>query len=143
MNNFFKKLMRIIITPILIIHLILPIILFSTISGDNDVDTKEDTTKLSEEDILSMGVKWTYIRPDSSPAGNSTSWKLRWSPDGEKIAVVYFDNTTIIFGSKTGKVINALGTSAQVVEIRAVGAIPPPHRFHCSEPVHGHRIASF
>jgi WD40 repeat protein len=70
---------------------------------------------ITEEDILSMGVKWTYRRPDSDPEGNSTSWKLRWSPDGEKIAVVYFDNTTVILDSSTSEVITAIGTSASII----------------------------
>ena len=86
---------------------------------------------LDEEDILSMGVKWTYHRPDSNPEGNSTSWKLRWSPNGEKIAVVYFDNTTIILDGKTGKVIHALGTSSSKIlnpeEVESTRGRVPEH----------------
>ena len=80
------------------------------------VDAQETELKpYTEDDILSMGVKWSYVRPDSSPEGNSTSWKLRWSPDGTMIAIVYFDNTTVILDSQTGEVIHALGASAKVI----------------------------
>jgi WD40 repeat protein len=70
---------------------------------------------LYDEDILTMGLQWSFIRPDSSPKGNSTSWKLRWSPDGKMIAVVYFDNTTIILDGTTGELVTAFGTSAGAI----------------------------
>ncbi len=112
----FQIISKLIILSLIITYVFLPIIsltTFNSTTAQND-DLKVINT-FNEEDISTMGVKWSYHRPDSSPKGNSTSWKLRWSPDGEKIAVVYFDNTTIIFESKTGKVLKALGSSASII----------------------------
>lgn len=112
----FRKFSNLILIPIILIQLILPFFFISALPISVAQDAQDQkVTILEEEDIISMGVQWTYTRPDNSPAGNSTSWKLRWSPDGVKIAVVYFDNTVIILNSETGKVIKALGTSASVI----------------------------
>jgi WD40 repeat protein len=70
---------------------------------------------LSDQDIETMGVQWKYIRPDNNPNNNATCWKLRWSPNGKWIAVVYFDNTTIILDSQTGKPVYAIGTMADII----------------------------
>lgn len=81
--------------------------------------TNGETTSessLTEEDIESIGVQWKYERSDSDvDEDKPTCWKLRWSPDGSMIAVVYFDNTTIILNSRTGKPVAALGTSADEI----------------------------
>ncbi|WP_455392159.1 WD40 repeat domain-containing protein [[Eubacterium] cellulosolvens] len=115
-SKFFIKVLRFLSFYFIFVFLILPI---STIPISVQVpgDGTESTGYLSigEEDIISMGVKWTYRRPDNSPEGNSTSWKLRWSPDGKKIAVVYFDNTTVILDGETGDVISAFGASAKTI----------------------------
>jgi WD40 repeat protein len=96
--------------------LLMPTILIIPPNNMFSVDAEAIVSNpLTEDDIVSMGVEWSYVRPDNKPDGNSTSWKLRWSPDGTMIAVVYFDNTTIILDSNTGKVIQALGASANVI----------------------------
>ena len=77
--------------------------------------SEEVELSLTDQNLDTIGLLWTYHRPDNSPAGNSTSWKLRWSPDGDKIAVVYFDDTTLILDGKTGKLIKALGSGAEAV----------------------------
>jgi WD40 repeat protein len=72
-------------------------------------------TILHDQDLESFGVKWSFVRPDSASSGNSTSWKLRWSPDGKLIAVVYFDDVTLILDSQTGELVKALGSGANKV----------------------------
>jgi len=95
----------------LTIILVLSTCFFAGSNGQNE-DTSDDL-ELTDNDISSIGLIWSYKRPDNSPEGNSTSWKLRWSPDGTMIAVVYFDDVTIIFDSKTGDVLKILGSGAK------------------------------
>jgi WD40 repeat protein len=113
----FKTVSRVLLLFIVITFFILPmlsVLLLSSPSGNvfSTSGSEIDIIILEEEDINSMGVKWKYHRPDGGPEENSTNWKLRWSPDGSMIAVVYFDNTTVILDGNTGKLIKALGTSA-------------------------------
>jgi WD40 repeat protein len=111
-----RAISKLIVIYLISIFITLPILTFlnpnQTFAQSN---SNTDLMDIGEEDILSMGVKWTYRRPDSNPEDNSTSWKLRWSPDGEMIAVVYFDNTTVILDGKTGEVVTAMGTSASII----------------------------
>jgi WD40 repeat protein len=77
---------------------------------------------LTEEDLETMGLKWQYKRPVSANSGDdgpSTAWKLRWSPDGTKIAVVYFDSTTLILDSTNGKVLHTISSDADSGSSRA------------------------
>ena len=113
---FFQKCLKPIFLLVYFVYLTIPFFLLFNhplVVAQDTQDTLIAT--ISDEDISSMGVQWKYHRPDNSPDGNSTSWKLRWSPDGEKLAIVYFDNTVVILNGKTGKVINALGTAAPVI----------------------------
>ena len=111
LNTMFKATFRLIIS----IYLTINIILVSTVLFGTLATADEQVSVDDEFDIDTIGLQWVYERPDKSEEGTPTCWKLRWSPDGEKIAVVYFDNTTIIFEARTGKVIKALGTSAEVI----------------------------
>ncbi len=85
----------------------------TSIAEDSGNTTTNNT--LTDSNLNTIGVQWTYHRPDNSPDGNATSWKLRWSPDGKLIAVVYFDNTVVILNSETGQPEQALGTSAEII----------------------------
>jgi WD40 repeat protein len=95
------------------IILVLSPIFFLVSNGQNE-DASDDFY-ITDEDITSIGLIWSYKRPDNGPEGNSTSWKLRWSPDGTMIAVVYFDDVAIIFDSKTGDVIKILGSGTKKI----------------------------
>jgi WD40 repeat protein len=93
-------------------------LILSTTSSAEEAENSEPVTPediLTDSKINTIGVQWKYRRPDNGPGGNATSWKLRWSPDGKLIAVVYFDNTVVILNGKTGQPEHALGTSADII----------------------------
>jgi WD40 repeat protein len=56
-------------------------------------------------DFNSMGVMW-----ENKTGHNAKLWSVRWSPDGSMLSAIYFDNTTVIFNSTTGKRIVKLGS---------------------------------
>jgi len=56
-------------------------------------------------DFNGMGVLW-----QNSTGHNATLWSVRWSPDGSMLSATYFDNTTVVFNSTTGKRIVKLGS---------------------------------
>jgi WD40 repeat protein len=58
-------------------------------------------------EVDTLGLLWKVQRTEDI----STLWKLDWSPDGTKIAVVYLDNTTKIYDSQTGEVLKALNST--------------------------------
>jgi WD40 repeat protein len=45
-----------------------------------------------------------------SDGHNATSWSVRWSPDGTMIAQTFFDNSTVVWNSTTGKRVVKLGS---------------------------------
>jgi len=49
-------------------------------------------------DPSSMGMMW-----QNATGRNATLWSVCWSPDGSMVAATYFDNTTAVFNSSTGK----------------------------------------
>ncbi len=83
--------------------------------NSQDISENVQTGITNDNDLEKISLTWEFIRPDNSPEGNSTSWKLRWSPDGTMIAVVYFDDVTVILDSSTGELIKALGTGASAI----------------------------
>ena len=112
-NKYIRISSKIIYSSTILIYLAITIILVTSLITipssvlSEDENDASDVAIIPEEELESMGLKWTYKRPDGSKDNPSTCWKLRWSPDGTKIAVVYFDNTTVILDGKSGKVINA------------------------------------
>ncbi len=57
------------------------------------------------QDVATMGLLW-----ESPRAHNATLWSVRWSPDGSMISATYFDNTTVVFNSTTGRRVVKLGS---------------------------------
>jgi WD40 repeat protein len=109
----FQFLSKVFLGSTFLLYLLFTLILISSPTFESfEAEATEVSSTLTETDLESMGVQWTYKRPDTTEEGPATSWKLRWSPDGTKIAVVYFDNTTIILDSSTGKLIQVLGSGA-------------------------------
>ena len=45
-----------------------------------------------------MGMLW-----QNNTGHDATLWSVRWSPDGSMISATYFDNTTVVYNSTTGK----------------------------------------
>jgi len=68
-----------------------------------------------------MGVLW-----QNSTGHDATLWCVRWSPDGSMVAATYFDNTTEVYNSTTGKSIVRLD-SLPVSPGRCDGYTPPGH----------------
>lgn len=69
----------------------------------------ENGAASDEINVNTLGLEWKVQREEDI----STLWKLDWSPDGSKIAAVYFDNTTKIYDSGTGEVLKVLnGTTS-------------------------------
>ncbi len=67
----------------------------------------ENAAGQDDFDVDTLGLLWKVQRNEDI----STLWKLDWSPDGSKIAVVYLDNTTKIYDSETGEVLKVLNGS--------------------------------
>ncbi len=60
---------------------------------------------VAEEDVESLAIIW-----ERTDGHNATAWSVRWSPDGSMISGTFFDNTTVIWNSTTGKRIIKLGS---------------------------------
>ncbi len=60
-----------------------------------------------EEDVETLALIW-----ERNDGHNATAWSVRWSPDGSMISGTFFDNTTVIWNSTTGKRIMKLGSHA-------------------------------
>ncbi len=69
----------------------------------------ENGTESDNFDVATLGLLWKVQRDEDI----STLWNLDWSPDGSKIAVVYLDNTTIIYDGETGDILKALNGSTK------------------------------
>jgi len=67
-------------------------------------------------DTATLGPIWS-----NADAHNATMWDVHWSPDGSMLAGSYFDNTTVIFDSKSGEVIAKLGSYEDVPSTRCYG----------------------
>ncbi len=59
------------------------------------------------ETFDNLGLLWAR-----SDGHNATTWSVRWSPDGSMISQTFFDNTTVVWNSTTGKRIVKLGSHA-------------------------------
>ena len=54
-----------------------------------------------------------------SDGHNATAWSVRWSPDGSMISQTFFDNSTLIWNSTTGRRVVKLGSHANsTAEVR-------------------------
>jgi len=109
------KFKRIIFSTTLSIYFTISILFFSSLIFPTSLAVDEEPDELTDSNMESIGVVWKYIRSDNDPEGNATSWKLRWSPDGKWLAVVYFDDTTIILDSETGDLVTALGSGGKAI----------------------------
>lgn len=58
----------------------------------------------AEIDPNSIETVWSYTKDDSE----ATFWKLDWSPDGEYVAAVFFDNICTILDSDDGTVVKII-----------------------------------
>lgn len=73
-------------------------------------------------DPSSMGILW-----ENATGRNATLWSVRWSPDGSKVSATYFDNTTAVFNSSTGKSIVSI--EAEPVPAGRCDGFTPPGRY--------------
>jgi WD40 repeat protein len=70
-------------------------------------------------DPASMGVLW-----QDATGRNATLWSVRWSPDGSMLSATYFDNSTVVFNSTSGKKIVRI--AAQPVPAGRCDGFTPP-----------------
>ncbi|MFQ5911210.1 MAG: WD40 repeat domain-containing protein, partial [Thermoplasmata archaeon] len=57
-----------------------------------------------------QGIETLALMWDRFDGHNATMWSVRWSPDGSMISSTFFDNTTVVWNSTTGRRIVKLGS---------------------------------
>lgn len=66
-----------------------------------------------------MGTLW-----QNATGHHATLWSVRWSPDGTMVSATYFDNSTVVYNSTTGKTIMKIA-APPVPAGRCDGYTPP------------------
>jgi WD40 repeat protein len=57
-----------------------------------------------------QGIETLSLMWERSDGHNATMWSVRWSPDNSMIASTFFDNTTVVWDSTTGRRMVKLGS---------------------------------
>lgn len=82
-------------------------------------------------DFNSMGVLW-----QNSTGHNATLWSVRWSPGGSMLSATYFDNTTVVFNSTTGKRVVKLGSHPVGFHSKGMPGLDCDGQQDCPVPTH-------